>query len=489
MIYSSGCKMKLTRTKPNWILTLILTFHIMSVQLEGFHKSDLRVLIVGGKSSAQLSVVNTLQGREDCRQEDRQIIKYVIIENEGRVMMLIAGPNLCEKNPVSQDFKTALTLASPGPHAVLITLSQEDLQSEQCDLLQQVQELLGVQILQYCIVLLLQNDPQKPDRNTERVGEIIDACRGRFHIITDSEPKPAQTTALLEEIHKLVWLNGETFYSTMTQQLETERLELLERLREIESILYKEEEKKETQFSSVIYYTLGGTVGIVAWIFIISMNAVVTGTEDRQIMLIFARLGLAVVFMVTLRNALSPNIAVPINLSRASAFTAVVIQKKESALRRKKQRDIDGEIFFILSLGLILGTITSVWSWSDVLVACCASPGVAFSVLAFLKYSFTFNQMNDGETLMFALKLFFCCTVGATLSMWCVTVFTLIGVKMTIILLILVVIILCFCFKHETHIFLFVLFIVIIWTCCCVLVGSIILILKHSFHVLYNITV
>ncbi|XP_051975571.1 uncharacterized protein LOC127638187 [Xyrauchen texanus] len=262
------------------------------------------------------------------------------------VMMLVTGPNLCEKNPASQDFKTALTLSSPGPHAVLITLNLDDLQSEECDLLQQVQEQLGAQVLRYCIVVLLQNDPQKPDRNMERAGEIINACRGRFHIITDSEPKPAQTTALLDEILKLVWLNGETFHSTLIQRLETERLELLERLREIESILHKEEEKKENPFSSVIYDTLGGDVGIVAWIFIISMNAVVAGTEDRQIMLIVTRLGLAVVFMVTLRNVLSPNIAVPINLARATAFTAVVIQKKESILRRKKQSDEDAETFY-----------------------------------------------------------------------------------------------------------------------------------------------
>ncbi|XP_051978628.1 GTPase IMAP family member 6-like [Xyrauchen texanus] len=216
----------------NWILTLIFAFYIRVLQIEGFHNLDLRVLIVGGRNSAPPSVVNTLLGRKDQRQEDRQMMKSEVMTDEGRAMMLVTGPNLCEKNPASRDFKTVLTLSSPGPHAVLITLDLEDLQSEECDLLQQVQELLGTQVLRYCIVLLLQNDPEKPDRNTERVGEIIDACRGRFHIITDSEPKPAQTTALLEEIHKLVWLNGETFYSTLNemQQLETERLELLERL-------------------------------------------------------------------------------------------------------------------------------------------------------------------------------------------------------------------------------------------------------------------
>ncbi|XP_051978627.1 uncharacterized protein LOC127640212 [Xyrauchen texanus] len=493
--------MKLTRTKPIWIVSLILAFHITSVQLEASHDADLRILIVGVKSDSRFRAADILLGRK----VSRQMMKSDVMTDDGRAMMLVTGPNLCEKNPASRDFKTALTLSSPGPHAVLITLHLEDLQSEECDLLQQVQELLGTQVLRYCIVLVLQNDPQKPDRNTERVGEIIDACRGRFHIITDSEPKPAQTAALLEEIHKLVWLNGETFYSTLN---EMQRLELLKRLREIETRLEDEASRdvnEENLRSSVIYDTLGGAVGILQWIFIISSAVFVIFTkvrhENGNYVAGFAAL---LVLMVILTNTQNPDVAIPLNLALCSSLATVLTINHVLIAKMLDRSDLPYRpivekiishcflslifpgtvvlwLVFMLGLALAFGTFISIRTWLDVLVACHAAPGITIGVLAFLFFTIgntkilKWKEIISREFLLLVLASFMCCTVGATLS---VTVFTLLSVKMTLILLMLAFINAYFFFNNETVLGAICLTVLmLLFSCCCVLIGSLILIL------------
>ncbi|KAF4094746.1 GTPase IMAP family member 9-like [Onychostoma macrolepis] len=189
-------------------------------------EDEVRILVVGVRGQSRFVAADLLSGRKDGGQEDREIVKTPVITDEARRVMLVTGPNLCEEDTARQTFTTALFLSSPGPHAVLMVLNLEDQQSQQCDIEKRAQELLGAEVLQYCIVLLLQNH-QEPFTGASRgiAGEMINACGGRFHIIRDSEPKPAQRAALVEEVEKLVQLNEHRFYSVLTQQLRSERLE------------------------------------------------------------------------------------------------------------------------------------------------------------------------------------------------------------------------------------------------------------------------
>ncbi|RXN34867.1 GTPase IMAP family member 6-like protein [Labeo rohita] len=173
----------------------------VSLSLPDFHDDEVRVLIVGIRGQSRFSAADLLSGRKDGGQEDREIVKTPVITDEGRRMMLVTGPNLCEEDTARQTFTTALSLLSPGPHAVLIVLNLEDQQSQQCDIVKRAQELLGAEVLQYCIVLLHQNHQE---HFTGASREMINTCGGRFHVMGDSEPKPAQTAALVAEIDKLV---------------------------------------------------------------------------------------------------------------------------------------------------------------------------------------------------------------------------------------------------------------------------------------------
>lgn len=316
---------------------------------------------------------------------------------------------------------------------------------------------------------------------------MIDACGGRFLIIRDSEPKPAQRAALVAEIHKLVWLNDHRFYSVVTQGLETEKLELLQRLQEIENKLKEETTQNVNEENPVlpeIYDTLGGIVGIAGWIFFIVLNAVVIFTKGKhELCNVGAILCVVVIFMVTFRNNLSPDVAVPINMSLCSMFvvTATCNGLLNLTIVHKILMYIVVLLSFLISglaLGLILATATSIKTWSDVLIACHAAPGITLGAILSTIFCSSFDQKYAGITLTIALKSFLFCSVGAMLSMGLVTVFcwvsAVLGVKMTTILLI--VGFTMGYFYLTMRMFLCAVSILIL-PCCCVLIGSIILVL------------
>ncbi|KAK9951884.1 hypothetical protein ABG768_017758 [Culter alburnus] len=485
--------MKLNWTEPKWLFTLILAFHNTSIQVEASHDDDdVRILIVGIRGDSRFSAADILSGRTDGGQEDREIVKTPVITDEGRRMMLVTGPNLCEEDTARQSFTTALFLSSPGPHAVLMVLNLEDEESEQCDVVKRAQELLGAEVLQYCIVLLHQERFTGASRGI--AGEMIDACGGRFHMIRDS--KPAQTAALVEEIDKLVHLNGDGFYSVLRQELKTEEM--------------REDVHEENQLLSVIYDASGGAAGIVGWIFLISLNALVVYTEGRdKILILGAKFAALVLFMVFLRHVLSPDVVVPTNLalitSLATIFTIdgrVIEDFKFSRSSSSSNRNIIDFIVnifiylvliyvefmslsFIQGSALVLGTLISIRSWSDVLIACHAAPGVTVGAYAFIFQ----HEKISRDSPVFALGSFLCCIIGATLSMGFVTVFALLDVKMTIMLLISGLTMAYWHLKSETLgnvISLTVL--TLLFSCGCVLIGSVFLILGLVMSFLKVIT-
>ncbi len=421
---------------------------------------------MGVSGRSRFIAADLLSGRKDGGQEDREMVKTPVITDEARRMMLVTGPNLCEEDTARQTFTTALFLSSPGPHVILMILNLEDQQSQQCDIEKRAQELLGAEVLQYCIVLLLQNH-QEPFTGASRgiAGEMINACGGRFHIIRDSEPEPAQRAALVAEIHKLLWLNSDRFYSALnqTQQLEAERMELLQRLKEIDGKL------GESQVSSAMRDTLG----VVGWSLLVSLIAVVLATEEKHTMLIFeATLAGLVTFMVSLRNALSPHVAFALNLALCSTVVAVFI--KYFPLRKSsKDRKIATEFLFTVGLGVTLGSIASVRTLSDVFLACCAAFGVTNGALGLLSLSFELKKLNNRELFL----LFLSCAVGAELTMLCVIVLNaLFGVTLTIILIIIMIAIASKNLDaNMQNTVVNVLLPSVIFSCACVCIGSVVL--------------
>ncbi|XP_056307516.1 uncharacterized protein LOC130219225 [Danio aesculapii] len=300
---------KMTLTKPSLCFTLTLTLHTMFVTAEALDAEALRVLSVGVRGQSSVSIADLLSGNKEQKQKDGEIVKTPVMIDEGRRLTLVTGPNLCEEDTARQNFTTALFLSSPGPHAVLMLLHLEDPQAEPpCDLLQQAQELLGEEVLQYCIVLLQPNQQERLTGASRGIaGDMINACGGRFHIIPDAQTKPA---ALLEEIDKLVQLNDHRFLSVLTDskpsQYANGKIDLL----------------------SVIYDSLGGAVGTGGLVFCISLTAFVVHTEAKIPMLNdAAKVCGFVLFMFYLRHFLRPDVAIVLNLALLASLANMPFEK------------------------------------------------------------------------------------------------------------------------------------------------------------------
>ncbi len=414
---------------------------------------------MGVSGRSRFIAADLLSGRKDGGQEDREMVKTPVITDEARRMMLVTGPNLCEEDTARQTFTTALFLSSPGPHVVLMILNLEDQQSQQCDIEKRAQELLGAEVLQYCIVLLLQNH-QEPFTGASRgiAGEMINACGGRFHIIRDSEP--AQRAALVAQIHKLLWINDHRFYSVLRQELETE--EIIQDVHEQNQML---SEKHDSAAETA------------RWILLVLLNAAFIFTKIAREHFHFAEILFVLVsFTVIIRNILNPDVAVPLNLILSSTFTVAAAYHDFVNSRHGHQIIMFlvmiftfPSIVFIAGVGLTVGAAFSIRTWSDVLVACHAAPGVIFGAHLYTIYSIIPDQMQARTTLVFAFKLFLFCFVGVTLSMGFVTVCALFGVERTIFLLILGFIKAFFHLKSDA---LKCVVFFLVFPCCCVFIGS-----------------
>ncbi|XP_043084584.1 uncharacterized protein LOC122331154 [Puntigrus tetrazona] len=436
--------MKLTETKPNLFFTLILAFHTIAVQAEASRDDDdeVRILAVGVRGQSRFIAADLLSGRRDGGQEDGEIVKTPVITDEAGRTMLVTGPNLCEEDAERQTFTTALFHSTPGPHAVLMVLNLEDQQSGQCDVKKRAQEMLGAEVLQYCIVLLIQNH-QEPF--TGASGEMIDACGGRFHIIRDSEPKPK---ALIAEINKLVWLNDHRFHSVPRRE----------------------------ETSQDAHEQRDSAAETARWVLLILLNAAFIFTKARHGHLHYVEMLFVLAsFTVTLRNVLEPDVAVPLNLILSSTLT-VAAAYHDFANSRRGHRVVMflvmiftfPSIVFIAGVGLTVGASVSVRSWSDALVACHAAPGVTLGAHLYTVYSIIPDQTRARTTLAFAFKLLVFCFAGVTLSMGCVAVFALFGVERTVFLLILGFAKAFFSLKSDA-VKCVVFF--LIFPCCCVLIG------------------
>ncbi|XP_056308100.1 uncharacterized protein LOC130219669 [Danio aesculapii] len=419
-------KLKQDRNEPKWILMLIVAFHMIVTpqHVEAFGNPEpLRVLSVGVRGQSSVSIADLLSGNKEQKQKDGEIVKTPVMIGEGRRLTLVTGPNLCEEDTARQNFTTALFLSSPGPHAVLMLLHLEDPQAEPpCDLLQQAQELLGAEVLQYCIVLLQQNQQERLTGASRGIaGDMINACGGRFHIIPDAQTKPA---ALLEEIDKLVWLNDRRFYSAFnkTHLLQLEKQELLKRLQEIDAKLGENQ----------VFCATSNTLGVVGWCLIVSLIAIALVTQwNIKILAFEAALAGLVVLMASLRNALNPHVACALNLALCSTYAAASIKYLPPMLKLKNVEKRQMEFLFTVGLGVTLGSITSIRTLFDVFITSCAALGVAFGAFVFLQMSLELKNVNIREIIL----LFMLCAVGAELALLCVIVLKAVfGVTLAIIL-------------------------------------------------------
>ncbi len=220
---------------------------------------------------------------------------------------------------------------------------------------------------------------------------MINACGGRFHIIRDSEPKPAQRAALIAEIDKLVWFNDHRFYSVLTQELETEEI--------------SQDVHEQNQMLSEKHDNSAETA---RWILLILLNAAFIFTKITHEHFHFAEILFVLVsFTITIRNILNPDVACsfkfdPILHFHSSRCISMTLQIHDTDTNHNVLVMIFTfpSIVFIAGLGLTVGAAVSIRTWSDVLIACHAAPGVTFGLIYTLLLHYTrSNASSDNSSL------------------------------------------------------------------------------------------
>ncbi|XP_056596131.1 uncharacterized protein LOC130414310 [Triplophysa dalaica] len=404
--------MKLIQIRSKWLLVCIIGYHVTSGRFEVSSHEHLRILILGDKHDVRRSA-DVLLGRKATP----QIVKGEVISNESdRKMMLIFGPNPCEKNTETQDFKTALFFSSPGPHAVLLTLKDEE--CEECDVLKHVQERLGSEVLQYCILLLSQ---ENADSMTRRAEETIHACGGRVLKITRA--KPLQTKALMTHIQKLITFNRESFYSPPKT--------------------FQDPEKRREGLNLTLEET-----AVIVFCSLVCLSLTVLVIYTQECLKYFTWMS-GFVLLVSLRRFLSPDVAIPLNMALFSSTVSALAINNEPIregitllllfviLPPQNKYNLLKSISFVimlllfkylvclLGLGLIFGA-ASIRSWSDVLTVCYAARGVIVcNILCSFYILKHFYVIRDHAAVVVPLSLFLSCMMGAILSIEFVKAFPL----------------------------------------------------------------
>ncbi len=139
--------------------------------------------------------------------------------------------------------------------------------------------------------------------------------------------------------------------------------------------------------------------------------------------------------MLNLRYFLSPYVAIPVNLALITSLTNVPgaikkMNKTSQAMSNLLNNSINNDVYdliysaffiylgtiticfmFFMGLALFLGTIISIRTWSDVLIACYAAPGVTFGA-----FVLTADKNISHESPVFMHRSCLFCLVGATLS-------------------------------------------------------------------------
>ncbi|XP_040012509.1 GTPase IMAP family member 8 [Xiphias gladius] len=189
---------------------------------DGWCTSQLKIVLLGGRNSGKSSVGNLLLGKEEFVTKERTSCSRRLGKVAGRWLTVVDTPGWwCDfgardtSELVKREIVSGVSLCSPGPHALLITVKASSAFSERRR--RAVEEhvaLLGKRAWSHCLVVFTSADRSTHTEAEERVQAgggalrwLSEKCGRRCHSVMLSDDTEA--TELLEKIQKLVTENGD----------------------------------------------------------------------------------------------------------------------------------------------------------------------------------------------------------------------------------------------------------------------------------------
>ncbi|XP_067308511.1 GTPase IMAP family member 8-like [Pseudorasbora parva] len=180
---------------------------------------EINLIIIGSKAEFKRSAANTILGQEDCKVRE-EIVKNEMKQRtvQNRSVSLVMTPGWWRSFTLTESAKSlkmeivhSLKLC-PAPHAFLLVINlHKPFTDMHLNSVLEHMEILGEQIWNHTIVLLMYNKEQRHADNTlliERAGKELDIlikkCGNRAHVFNYTDSKGIHVEKLFHEIENLV---------------------------------------------------------------------------------------------------------------------------------------------------------------------------------------------------------------------------------------------------------------------------------------------
>ncbi|XP_053274279.1 uncharacterized protein LOC128436551 isoform X1 [Pleuronectes platessa] len=226
----------------------------------GSSAPELRLILLGnlgcGKTSSADTILGQLSPVSPSASRSCQLRQGI---TEGRSMTLVEAPRWYwnggkMEDSVRKETEQVLTLAAPGPHAILLLVPVGQFTEMEGRVPAEMEQLFGEESLDHTLVLLTCGDylmgrtvEEYLQKENPGLRQIIERCGGRFHVINNRQRQDReQVHELLEKVENMVQAKG-VYHRKMVQERDLERRVNERRQELMESYRAKKEERIESR--------------------------------------------------------------------------------------------------------------------------------------------------------------------------------------------------------------------------------------------------